>query len=77
MTEKFDSVEEYFGKYFPHLVSYLTHRGNYWPRVKDNSISNEELARHVLIGLTIGSSGSMVTKSSAALLAARTIGVVP
>jgi len=67
----YKSVEEFFVEEFPFLMGSLNNNGAFWPRVKDNTISNQELGKCVTLNLKVGNLNSAVFLASAALIAAR------
>ena len=72
----YNSVEKYFKKEFPGLAESLDNSGGFWPNVKNNKITNKELAHTILSLMKIGNLTSHVFLASIALLCARLTGVV-
>ena len=69
----YNSVEEYFVKEYPHLAEMLSNTGAFWPKVKNNTISNEVLDKQIGIGIDLSMYGSLVYQASVALMRARMI----
>lgn len=71
---RYDSVTDLFKERGPHLIEYLDNSGAFWPKVKDNSISNKDLAQNMLLTMVSGRFSSAVFQASVTLLGARILG---
>ena len=74
---EYDSVIEMFEIEFPEVLKSLEQGGCFWPKVKDNTISNVELARDVLFMVTTNQFNSSALRASAIILVARTLNWIP
>lgn len=63
----YPTVEAYFKAEYPHLVSSLSNGADFWPRVADNSIPNEELDYWIDLKVRIGATSSYTHQARVAL----------
>ncbi|OGC45267.1 hypothetical protein A2V49_01560 [candidate division WWE3 bacterium RBG_19FT_COMBO_34_6] len=78
--KQYASVVECFEEEFPDLSiarAVVDGTGAYWPKIKDNSVTNEELARDVVYMLNTSHFNSSTMLAATALLAARALGWLP
>lgn len=73
----YSSVTEYFERERRDLVKMLGNPGGFWPAVKDNTISNEDLNRVIAVSQTLGKYNSSVYQASVELMRARLTGKLP
>lgn len=72
----YNTVEEYFLAEYPDLSGMLNNSGGFWPEVKANTISNEDLERNIKLSQALGKYNSMVYRASVALMAGRLVSEV-
>ena len=72
----YNTVTEYFNVWYQHLVEMLDRPGGFWPAVKDNSISNDDLAKNIRALGFAGKYNSAVYETSVALMCGRLTGKV-
>jgi len=70
------TVAEYFAKEYPELLDALERPGAYWPNVKNNSISNDELDRAAGAFKSMGMLNSQTYQGALALMRGRLTGKV-
>lgn len=76
---KYKNVSDFFVAEWSEfaLADYLENSGGFWPRVRDNTITNEELERNNRIGYMPSQAYSRVVMASRALMGARLTGKLP
>jgi len=73
------TVEEFFRKEYPLLTASLNNEGGFWPNVKDNTVSNKQLASTVYTYIVMKDlrNRGAVYNASILLLCGRLLGLVP
>jgi hypothetical protein len=69
----YGSVKDFFEAEFPELAGMLENSGAFWPKVKDNTISNATLDQYC----RIGGFASKVNQACIALMRGRMTGKIP
>lgn len=73
---QYQTVEEYFGQEYPHLLDGLGRPGGFWPAVKANTISNDKLVRTVEVSESMGKLESETYQAAKALALGRLAGKI-
>lgn len=71
------TVSELFARDCPIVAGFLNNTGGFWPKVKENTISNEELSDAIRIAQIGADFDSNVYKASIRLMVYRLTGVIP
>lgn len=76
LDKQIEAVGKLFEEYAPELVTSLSKSGGFWPKVRDNSISSEELGESIMCHLLTGA-GIGTSMAALWLLVARVTGRLP